>query len=280
MFWIKLPLEIKRSWTKYCVNDIMRSARNHIPMPALAGAYTRGLNMKPELVVALDVPSASHAVRMVEALHPIIKFFKVGLELFTSQGPSIVHLLRNLKCDVFLDLKLHDIPNTVAGAVRMAAEYDVTLLTVHAMGGRAMLKAAAEAAASYADRAPRLLAVTTLTSMAQSDLEDVGIKRTLTEQAIALAKLSMDCGIHGVVTSALEAQSLRQALGPSAILLTPGIRAAGDKSGDQKRVATPAMAVKAGANFLVVGRPILMAADPQAAAKAIQEEITDTYNPS
>lgn len=235
--------------------------------------------MKPELIVALDVPSASHAVRTVESLQPTVRFFKVGLELFTSQGPAIVHLLHNLKCRVFLDLKLHDIPNTVAGAIKAAAEYDVAMLTVHAMGGKAMLAAAAEAAESCGASAPRLLAVTSLTSLAQSDLDTLGIKRTFTEQALALARLAIDCGIHGVVTSALEAQSLRQTLGPSAILLTPGIRPAGEKTLDQKRVATPAMAVKAGANYLVVGRPILAAQDPQAAAKAIRDEIEQTYSP-
>ena len=235
--------------------------------------------MKPEMIVALDVPSASHAVRVVEALQPAVRFFKVGLELFTSQGPSIVHLLHNLRCRVFLDLKLHDIPNTVAGAVKAAAEYDVAMLTIHAMGGRAMLKAAAEAAESCGERAPKILAVTTLTSLGQSDVEEIGIKRTLTEQALALSRLAMSCGLHGVVTSALEVQSLRRALGPAAILLTPGIRQTGEKTLDQKRVATPSMAVKAGASHLVIGRPILAAENPLAAARAIQEEIDQTYSP-
>lgn len=235
--------------------------------------------MKPEMIVALDVPSASHAVRMVEALQPTVRFFKVGLELFTSQGPSIVRLLHDLKCRVFLDLKLHDIPNTVAGAVKAAAEYEVAMLTVHAMGGRAMLKAASEAAESCGLRAPRLVAVTTLTSLSQADLNEIGIARTLTDQALAMARLVMECGLHGVVTSALEASSLRQELGPSAILLTPGIRPAGGQTLDQKRVATPTMAVKAGATYLVVGRPILASPDPLAAAKAIQDEIEHACDP-
>lgn len=229
--------------------------------------------MKPELIVALDVQDATAATRVADLLPSQVSFFKVGLELFASQGPAALEPLLRRGKSIFLDLKLHDIPNTVAQAVLSAGKHRVSLLTVHASGGRAMLAAAAEAAARLGADRPRLVAVTTLTSLSQNDLADIGVVRDLRQHTIALGRMAVSCGIDGVVCSAQEAASFRQALGPDAILVTPGIRPSGTDVGDQKRVATPASAVAAGANFLVVGRPILAAPDPRTAAEAILREM-------
>lgn len=228
--------------------------------------------MKPEIIVALDVPTASAAAALVQRLPAEIVWFKVGLELFTSEGPAVVRLLTRQGKRVFLDLKLHDIPRTVANAVTSSAALGVELMTVHATGGRAMLCAAAEAAAQSAVR-PRLVAVTTLTSLNQDDLGDLGVQRTVAEQAAALTRLALDAHLDGVVTSVLEAASLRRLYGPAPLLVTPGIRPAGGEVGDQKRVATPALAVEAGASLLVIGRPIVEAPDPVQAARDLQAEI-------
>ena len=228
--------------------------------------------MKPEIIVALDVPTASAAAALVQRLPAEIVWFKVGLELFTAEGPAVVRLLTRQGKRVFLDLKLHDIPRTVANAVTSAATLGVELMTVHATGGRAMLSAAAEAAAQSAVR-PRLVAVTTLTSLNQDDLSDLGVQRTVAEQAAALTRLALDARLDGVVTSVLEASSLRKLYGPAPLLVTPGIRPAGGDVGDQKRVATPTLAVSAGASLLVIGRPIVEAPDPAQAARDLQAEI-------
>lgn len=229
--------------------------------------------MQPQVILALDVPASKEIRPILEQLPDAIGWYKVGLELFTSEGPKALEPLQAAGKQIFLDLKLHDIPNTVARAVHTAAHHHVAMLTLHATGGRSMLRLAAEAAAEYGDQAPALLAVTTLTSLDQDDLADVGIARPLADHSLALARLAVDEGIDGVVTSVHEAEQLRHALRPETLLVTPGIRPRGSDHGDQKRVATPAMAVKAGATHLVVGRAVLNAEDPKAAALGILAEI-------
>jgi orotidine-5'-phosphate decarboxylase len=229
--------------------------------------------MKAELIVALDVPSADAIPEIVSSLPAEIAYYKVGLELFTASGPAALQWLADNNKKIFLDLKLHDIPRTVANAVKTAAGRGISLLTVHAGGGRDMLTAAAEAAAECGAAAPKLVAVTTLTSLDQNDLTELGIQRPLAEHTAALGKLAIDCGIDGLVCSPLEVGNFRQTLGPDPILVTPGIRPAGGDVGDQKRIATPASAVKDGSSFLVVGRPILQAANPAEAATEILRQM-------
>jgi orotidine-5'-phosphate decarboxylase len=231
------------------------------------------MRMKPELIVALDVPSAEEIPGIVGKLPPELGYYKVGLEIYTAEGPAALVYLKAHGKHVFLDLKLHDIPRTVARAVTAAAQLGVSILTVHAGGGREMLKAAAQAARDAGARAPRLVAVTTLTSLAENDLRELGVTRPLKEHTLALGELAISSGIDGLVCSPLEARAFRDRLGPAPILITPGIRPSGADVGDQKRIATPAMAVAAGATFLVVGRPILDAPDPAAAAQAVLKEM-------
>lgn len=231
--------------------------------------------MKPQIIVALDVPNAAAVPPLLARLPAEIVWFKVGLELFIAEGPAVTRTLSAQGKKIFLDLKLHDIPRTVANAVSSAGRLGVSLMTVHAAGGRAMMAAAAESAAALGADAPQLVAVTTLTSLNSDDLRDIGIGRSLPEQAMALADMALSSGLHGVVTSVHEAGTLRQRFGPAPILVTPGIRPAGGDVGDQKRVATPAAAVKAGATYLVVGRPIVEAADPGTAARAILRDVEE-----
>lgn len=233
--------------------------------------------MKPEIILALDVPKADALPPLLKKLPPELAWFKVGLELFTAEGPSVVRTLAENRRTIFLDLKLHDIPRTVANAVTAAGSLGASLMTVHAIGGRAMLSAAAEAAAAFGPNRPRLVAVTTLTSLGQEDFATLGISRSVGEQALRLTELALKSGIDGVVTSVLEAAALRREFGPAPILVTPGIRPAGSDVGDQKRVATPAAAVQAGSSYLVVGRPIMDAADPAAATRLIQAELDQAW---
>ncbi len=233
--------------------------------------------MKPELIVALDVPTADEIPAIVNALPSGVTHYKIGLELFAAAGPAALEFLAESGKQIFLDLKLHDIPRTVARAVQAAAQHNVGLLTVHAGGGRAMLSAAAEAAAQEGDKAPKLVAVTTLTSLDQDDLTELGILRSIGDHTAALGRLAIDCGIDGLVCSPLEVANFRENLGDGPILVTPGIRPAGGDVGDQKRVATPAMAVNGGSSFLVVGRPILEANDPAAAADEILTQMNSAY---
>ena len=226
---------------------------------------------KDRLIVALDFPTANQALALVDTLGDTCRWFKVGMELYYAAGNPLVHELRHRGFEVFLDLKLHDIPNTVAGAVRSATQAGASLLTVHASGGAAMMAAAAEAA--QAPGSPRLLAVTVLTSMDTAELAGVGISATPAAQVLRLAKLAKTSGINGIVSSAEEVADLRTELGPEALLVIPGIRPAGTAVGDQKRIATPETAIRAGASMLVVGRPITRAANPLAAAQAILAEI-------
>ncbi len=225
--------------------------------------------MKPELIIALDVPSAAAIPEVVSRLPEAVRFYKVGLELFVAAGPEALTYLQQRGKQIFLDLKLHDIPRTVARAVASASGYGVSLLTVHACGGRAMLCAAAEARPD----GMQLVAVTTLTSLDQSDLVELGVSRDIREHTVALGALAVSCGIDGLVCSPLEIVSFRRRLGPGPVIVTPGIRPAGGALGDQKRVATPAMAVADGASYLVVGRPVLEAQDPGLAAEQILQEM-------
>jgi len=227
---------------------------------------------KDRLIVALDVPTAIEAQEIIYELADSVAFYKVGLQLFTVEGPKIVSELVNSGRKVFLDLKLHDIPNTVAGAVKAASELGVHMLTVHAAGGSRMLKEAMEAARNE-PTAPMVLAVTVLTSFSQSDLEESGVKTDMSHQVRHLAALAKAAGCDGVVTSPHEAQALRSALGGEMAIVTPGIRPAGADAEDQSRISTPAAAIRAGASHLVVGRPIIAAENRLHAAKAIIDEI-------
>lgn len=231
------------------------------------------LLVRERVIVALDVSDATQALALVEQLEGAIQWFKVGLELYLSEGNSIVAAIRDKGCSVFLDLKLHDIPNTVAGAVRSASRAGAQMLTVHAGGGPAMLAAAADAAASVPN-APQLLAVTVLTSMDQSQLLAVGVAAAPASQVLRLAQVAWEADIRGFVSSAEEVAAMRRSF-PEATLVTPGIRPAGAAVGDQKRVASPAAAIQAGADYLVIGRPITQAADPAAAARSILAEIEE-----
>jgi len=223
------------------------------------------------LIVALDFPDAASAVALAERLDGLCSWFKVGLELYLAEGNAMVHELRHRGFSIFLDLKLHDIPKTVAGAVRSAAAAGAELLTVHASGGPAMLEAAAESAASLA-HPPKLLAVTVLTSMDQAQLAAIGVEASPAGQVLRLASVASAAGISGFVSSAEEVSTLRHQF-PEATLVIPGIRPAGSQTADQKRIATPAAALAAGADYLVVGRPITQAKDPAAAAQSILEEM-------
>lgn len=224
-----------------------------------------------EVIVALDTPTAGDARRMVRELGDAAGFYKVGLELFTAAGPDVVSELVNGGKRVFLDLKLHDIPNTVAGAVRAASERGVELLTVHTAGGSAMLSAARDAAAARV----RLLGVTVLTSLGGEDLQTVWGRpvESVPDEVGRLAELAVHTGLDGVVASAAEAQRIRRVSPAGFLVVVPGIRPGGVDRGDQKRVATPAQAVAAGADYLVVGRAVTAAEDPEAALRAILEEV-------
>ena len=227
-----------------------------------------------ELIVALDVDNRAEAVEKVKSIGDAVGFYKIGLELFTAEGPDVVKAVKDLGKRVFLDLKLHDIPRTVERAVKAGGSLGVDLMTIHSVGGKAMIKAAADAAAEFGANAPRILAVTVLTSLDQNDLEDVGIAgRTPAMQVSAMAQFAVENGAHGLVCSPKEVGSLSAALKAGTLFITPGVRPAGAAVGDQKRVATPADAVRDGATHLVVGRPILAAEDPVAAAIAIRQEM-------
>ena len=228
--------------------------------------------MTHKIIVALDFADADSALALVARLDPAVCRLKVGKELFTAAGPDLVRTLVARGFEVFLDLKFHDIPNTVAAACRAAAGLGVWMLNVHASGGRRMM-AAAQAALADLPKPPLLIAVTVLTSMSAEDLGEVGISAAPADQVLRLARLAHACKLDGVVCSAQEAAMLRAELGAGFRLVTPGIRPAGAESGDQRRVMTPKAAVDAGADYLVVGRPITQAADPAAMLAAINREL-------
>lgn len=223
---------------------------------------------RERLIVALDVSSAAAAQKIVAAVGDSAHTFKVGMQLYTAEGPQIVRDLIASGRNVFLDLKYHDIPTTVAGAVKEAAKLGVKMLTVHAAGGGKMLRAAVQAAETTNPNT-MVLAVTVLTSMDDHDLEMTGIAGQVEDQVVLLANLAIMSGCHGVVASAQEASELRHQLGKHFTIVTPGVRPAGEAHGDQARVVTPADAIAAGSTYLVVGRPITQAHDPAAAARSI-----------
>lgn len=226
----------------------------------------------PKLVVALDFPAPDSAESLAARLDPAACRLKVGKELFVRGGPALVERLQHRGFDVFLDLKFHDIPNTVAQACKAAAELGVWMTNVHALGGSSMMAAAREAIESYRQR-PLLIAVTVLTSHDEQVLREVGIVGTPEEAVMRLARLARQSGLDGVVCSAREAAALRSAEGKEFCLVTPGIRPANSVAGDQQRVMTPADAISAGSDYLVVGRPITAAQDPMAALQSICAEI-------
>ena len=240
---------------------------------------TMGVMATPQdrLAVALDVPSAQQALDLVARLEGTCRWFKVGMELYYAAGNTIIETLRKQDFQVFLDLKLHDIPNTVAAAVRSVTTAGASLLTVHAAGGSAMMAAAAEAAC--APGSPRLLAVTVLTSMDAAELSTIGVASSPADQVLRLARLAQSAGINGMVCSPQEVATLRAETAPDTMLVIPGIRPAGSAVGDQKRIATPAETIARGASMLVVGRPITRAANPAAAAQAILSEIAHASRP-
>jgi orotidine-5'-phosphate decarboxylase len=231
----------------------------------------------PRVIVALDFANPMHALALADRLDPRGCALKVGKEMFVVAGPEPVRWMIERGFRVFLDLKFHDIPNTVAQACAAAARLGVWMLNVHAAGGAAMLDAAREAVASAAAAAgrarPLLIAVTVLTSLADDDLQAIGIDRSARDHALELARLAARCGLDGVVCSAVEAPALRATLGPAFKLVTPGIRPAGSRQDDQARIVTPEGAVANGADFLVIGRPITQAADPLAALAAINASL-------
>jgi orotidine-5'-phosphate decarboxylase len=225
-----------------------------------------------KIIVALDYADVASALALVGRLDPALCRLKVGKELFTVAGPDLVRALVARGFEVFLDLKFHDIPNTVAAACRAAAGLGVWMMNVHASGGRRMMTAAQEALAGL-EKSPLLIAVTVLTSMSAEDLGEVGVADAPADQVLRLARLTQACKLDGVVCSAQEAPMLRAELGADFRLVTPGIRPAGAEVGDQRRVMTPVEAMQAGATDLVIGRPITAAADPLAALKQIQSEL-------
>lgn len=237
-----------------------------------AESPSTGLSAPDRLIVALDFPSMAEAFYLVDRLEGSCRWFKVGLELYLTVGSGFVTALKERGFSVFLDLKLHDIPNTVAGAIRSVSTLGADLLTVHALGGPAMLMAAREAADSVPG-APRLLAVTVLTSMDNAQLGAVGVGTSPAVQAMLLAKMSEESGVTGLVCSPQEVREMRASL-KHPLIVTPGIRPSGNSAGDQRRVATPAEALADGADYLVVGRPITQAGDPAKAAQAILVEMS------
>ena len=233
---------------------------------------------RDKLIVALDVSSAEAGAELAAKLDGHVGAFKVGLENFSAEGPVLTRFLTSRGTKVFLDLKYHDIPNTVRAAAREAASLGVAMLNVHASGGRKMMEAAREGAEQGArqlsgGKRPLVLAVTVLTSLGQEDLTDLGMGGTPEEVVVRLARLAREAGLDGVVASPREIVALRRALGPDFVIVTPGIRPASSDVNDQVRIATPASAIRAGASYLVVGRPITGAADPAGAADQIVAEI-------
>lgn len=225
------------------------------------------------IIIALDMASADEVMSLLRQLDPASCRVKVGKELFTRYGPTLVREISGMGFDIFLDLKFHDIPNTVNKAVAAAAELGVWMLTLHAAGGADMLRAAHEAIAN-SEHKPLLVAVTLLTSLEQDDLAVQGVQRTPLEQVQRLASLAQECGMDGVVCSAAEAGELRKLLRKDFLLVTPGIRPQGDTANDQKRIVTPAAAVQQGSDYLVIGRPITRAREPLEKLSQIQQEIS------
>ncbi|NRA55217.1 MAG: orotidine-5'-phosphate decarboxylase [Gammaproteobacteria bacterium] len=231
------------------------------------------MSNQSKVVVALDFDNQQQALDFVATISPDSCRLKIGKEMFTYFGPDFVKTLVGMGFDVFLDLKFHDIPNTVAKAVTAAAELGVWMVNVHATGGANMMKAAAKALQPYGNKAPLLIAVTVLTSMEESELALIGVETTLAAHVTKLATLAKDCGLDGVVCSAQEATRLKAELGQDFLLVTPGIRPAGSAVGDQKRIMTPLQAVQAGSDYLVIGRPITQATTPAQVLQQINSSL-------
>jgi orotidine-5'-phosphate decarboxylase len=232
--------------------------------------------MKDRIILALDFPTEARALATAEFLREEIGAVKVGLELFVSAGPDLVRKLVSMGHKVFLDLKLHDIPNTVAGAARAAARLGVWMMNLHASGGPGMMRAAADAVREEANRLnilpPKLIGVTVLTSLDETDLATIGMEGTTDEAVLRLARLCRDAGLDGVVCSAQEAGAIRDICGENFLRITPGVRPKGADQGDQKRVMTPSSAIAGGSSYLVIGRPITAAHDPIIAARTLFNE--------
>ncbi len=229
------------------------------------------MKYEKQIIIALDYPSEQSCLNFLDNIDPQLCRVKIGKEIFTRCGPQLVERISKLGFEVFLDLKFHDIPNTVAGALKAAADLGVWMVNVHAGGGRAMLEASREALNSQGS--PLLIAVTVLTSMGSEDLLELGISRSPQEQVENLAKLTADCGLDGVVCSAKETEYLRSLHASDFCLVTPGIRPLGDSVDDQKRVVTPALALQNGSDYLVIGRPITQSSKPSAKILSIVQEI-------
>jgi orotidine-5'-phosphate decarboxylase len=230
--------------------------------------------MRERLIVALDVSSAGEAQKLVARIGDAAGIYKIGLQLFTAEGPGVVRDLVSSGRKIFLDLKLHDIPNTVAHAVKSAAELGVHMLTVHASGGAAMLRAAAEAAGGRLN----ILGVTVLTSLNDEDMQEIGVSGRVADQVVRMAALAKTAGCQGIVASPRESLQVRKSLGEGFAIVTPGVRPAGAEVNDQQRIATPAQAISNGASHIVVGRPITHASDPAQAAQAIISEMEQARN--
>jgi len=235
------------------------------------------MHQKPYIIVGLDVENKTKALAIVDQLDPKKCRLKVGKEMFTRYGPDFIKALIAKGFDIFLDLKYHDIPNTVARACVAAAELGVWMVNVHAAGGAQMMQAAREALDSFPAKKPLLIGVTILTSLSQSDLEEIGFTGTVESNVLRLAKLCQHSGLDGVVCSAQEAALLRKEMNNDFCLVTPGIRPAGTDLGDQKRVMTPAQAIDLGANFLVIGRPVTQAENPGFIVDKIDQEISEKH---
>jgi orotidine-5'-phosphate decarboxylase len=228
--------------------------------------------MKEKILLVLDVSTREEAMKLVRPLYEHVGMFKVGMQLFTAEGPSLVREIVELGGKVFLDLKFHDIPNTVAHGVLEAAKLGVSLVTIHAAGGRVMMQTVAkELHDKFGDRKPTVVAVTVLTSLNNAELGEIGVARPMTQQVVAMAKLAEECGIAGVVCSPQEIQLVRRAVGPNFKIVTPGIRMHGQAANDQQRLATPREALTSGADYIVVGRAVTAARDPRSALNDLVE---------
>lgn len=225
-----------------------------------------------QIIVALDFADENSTIRMLDLIDPAVCRVKIGKELFTRYGPQLVRRIQNTGFEVFLDLKFHDIPKTVAGAVSAAADLGVWMTNVHASGGKGMLEAARKAVPD--NSGTKLVAVTVLTSLSTQDLEEIGVAGFPEQQVLRLAHMTAECGLDGVVCSAKEIELLRHNLPREFLLVTPGIRPHGDNPGDQKRIETPARALAKGASYLVIGRPVTQAADPALKLKELLQEIS------
>ncbi|MBT0726370.1 orotidine-5'-phosphate decarboxylase [Rosenbergiella australiborealis] len=227
------------------------------------------MSVSSPVIVALDFDNLNSALALADQIDPQSCRLKIGKEMFTRYGPEVIHALHRRHFELFLDLKFHDIPNTVAKAVSAAADLGVWMVNVHAGGGARMMEAAQQALDKFGSAAPHLIAVTVLTSMDQADLTGLGITDTPSEHATKLARLAKSCGVEGVVCSAHEAVQFKQHFGQDFLLVTPGIRPEGSDKGDQRRIMTPAQAVSAGVDYMVIGRPITQSPDPEASLKTI-----------